>query len=227
MRSGVIDIIIAVFNGEQFIEEAIASVQAQSWENFNIIIADDGSSDRTNEIVSKLQLTDKRISLLTLPHRGVSASLNAAIRFSTAEYIAFLDADDLWHEEKLERQMATLRANSVDICFCLIQEFQTEGQVKLQSHRARPEPLKGYSKIAFLGRRNLFDFYGLFDENVSIGDFVDWFSRIVRAERPVIMINEVLAYRRVHQNNTTRTVPKTAFLKLIKSHLDEKRKDSE
>jgi glycosyltransferase involved in cell wall biosynthesis len=224
MKRAMIDVIIAVYNGEKYIEEAIASVQNQSLADIHIIVADDGSTDQTRSVVLELSKEDDRISLLELPHRGVAATLNAAIAYSSAAYIAFLDADDLWREEKLEKQMQALQTNSGEICFCLLQEFESLNQDEQQTHRARLKPLKGYSKTAFLGKRDLFERFGLFDDTVAIGDFVDWFSRTVRAKLPVIMLEEVLALRRVHQNNTTRTAPKTAFLSLLKTHLDEQRK---
>ncbi len=218
-----IDVIIAVYNGEKYIEEAIVSVQKQSWENVNIIVADDGSTDGTLSIIKFLSESDNRIKILRLEHKGVSATLNAAINFSTAPYVAFLDADDLWHEEKLKKQMHSLEQNEVDICFCLLEEFEDSNDGELRTHRKRLDPMKGYSKTAFLGKRSIFETFGLFDEHIAIGDFVEWYSRIIRAEMPIFMLEEVLTFRRIHQSNTTRFVDKNAFLSLIKTHLNEKR----
>lgn len=221
-----IDVIVAVYNGEKYIKNTIASIQAQSLQNISIIIADDGSTDDTLAIVSVLSKTDSRIKVLSCPHRGVSATLNTAIRSSTAPYISFLDADDLWHEKKLEKQMHALSKNTEKICFCLVQEFESLDEVEIRTHSARSEPMKGYSKTAFLGERSVFSTFGLFDESVAIGDFVDWYAKLVRAEEPIIMLEEVLTFRRIHQHNTTRSASKSDFLKLIKTHLDEKRKNT-
>jgi glycosyltransferase involved in cell wall biosynthesis len=227
MNTPYIDVIIAVYNGEKYIKEAIASVQDQSWKNVNIIVADDGSTDQTLSIISALSRSDNRIKVQSYLHKGVSATLNAALQSSTNPYIAFLDADDLWHKDKLKEQMHILMESNARICFCLMQEFETFEQGAMRSHSARLEPLKGYSKIAFLGERSLFDTFGVFNENIAIGDFVEWYSRVVRAEEPIEMLEQVLAYRRVHQNNVMRDAPKGAFLKLLKTHLDEKRKSVE
>ncbi|MGJ7032968.1 glycosyltransferase family 2 protein [Niabella hirudinis] len=224
MSAPLIDVIIAVYNGRQFIGEAIASVQAQTWKELRIIVADDGSEDQTTAIVESLMLDDHRIELLKYPHRGVSATLNAAIEYGSAPFIAFLDADDLWEAEKLEKQMKALRTGTAEVCFCLIREFESLAKERAGTQQARSGPLKGYSKIAFLGKRKLFETYGGFDQQVRIGDFVEWFSRIIRAGLEQIMLEEVLAYRRVHDHNTTLGVDKSAFLGLIKAHLDEKRK---
>ncbi|KAA0993492.1 glycosyltransferase family 2 protein [Dyadobacter aurulentus] len=226
MKSSQIDVIIAVYNGEKFIEDAIVSARNQTWKDLNIIVADDGSTDETVNIVTALAKSDDRIILLTRPHQGVSATLNAAIQYSSAKYVAFLDADDLWDVTKLAVQMEALANSEHEVCFCMVQEFDTLPENSTQSYRARPEPMKGFSKISFLGKRSIFTRFGLFDESVAIGDFVDWFSRVVRAEVSVIILDQVLAFRRIHENNTTRNISKNVFLKLLKTHLDAKRKDS-
>lgn len=226
MKSSEIDVIIAVYNGEKFIEEAIASVQNQTWKDLNIIVADDGSTDQTANIVTALSESDSRISLLARSHQGVSATLNAAIKHSSARYIAFLDADDVWDITKLAVQMEALANSENEVCFCMIREFETLPENSSQSYRARKEPLKGFSKTAFLGKRSVFTRFGLFDETVAIGDFVDWFSRVVRAGVSVIMLDQVLTFRRIHENNTTRNISKNVFLKLLKTHLDAKREHS-
>ncbi len=223
MNSTTIDVIIAVYNGEKYIKEAITSVQAQSWQNLNIIIADDGSTDNTVAIISALSKTDQRIHLITRSHHGVSATLNAAISYSTAPYIAFLDADDLWNEDKLKKQMEALSKSKERICFCLMKEFETFDEGAQRTHTARLESIKGFSKITFLAKRTVFESYSLFDEKVAIGDFVAWYSQVVRAEENVIMLDEVLAFRRIHDSNTTRFVAKNDFLSVLKGHLDKKR----
>lgn len=226
MKSSEIDVIIAVYNGEKFIEEAIVSVQNQTWKDLNIIVVDDGSTDETLNIVTALSKSDNRISILARSHHGVSATLNAAIKYSSARYIAFLDADDLWDVNKLTIQMNALANSENEVCFCMIREFETLPENASQTYRARTEPLKGFSKTTFLGDRSIFTRFGLFDETVAIGDFVDWFSRVVRAEVSFIMLDQILAFRRIHENNTTRNISKNVFLKLLKTHLDAKREHS-
>ncbi len=222
-----IDVIIAVFNGEKYIEQAILSVQNQTYKHLNIIVADDGSTDKTTEIVAQLCQKDQRIRLLKLEHRGVSATLNTSIQSSSAPYISFLDADDLWHESKLEKQLKVLEDKALQVCFCLVQEFESLNPLLKKTHQSRIEALKGFSKSAILADRRVFDKFGLFDEKIEIGDFVEWYSRLVRAETPFYMIDEVLTFRRIHDNNTTKTSSKTLFLSILKSHLDERRKKSE
>lgn len=218
-----IDVVIAVYNGAMFIEEAVQSVQNQTKEVCKIILVDDGSTDNTLEVLFHLQSNDKRIEVVACPHRGVSATLNEGIKLATAPWIAFLDADDVWHESKIEKQLEVLHGTPVSICFTLMQEFDNVLENIVSRHAARIDPLKGYSKTSFLGKRRLFEQYGMFNEAVAIGDFIDWYSRIVRANEQIIMVDEVLAYRRIHQNNSTSGISKNDYLKLLKIHLDEKR----
>jgi len=225
MNGPLIDIIIPVYNGAAFIGEAIASIQAQTFKNFKVMIVDDGSNDDTVEIVLNLAKTDRSISLIKQEHRGVQAALNKGISGSIAQYIAFLDADDLWHPRKLEKQLAYITTNKTEFCFCLMQEFEDKSTLsEITKHKARTGPMKGFHKSAFLANRKVFDKYGLFDETVGIGDFVEWYSRVIRTQNSVGMIEEALAYRRIHDTNTMLKADKNSFLNILKKHLDESRK---
>ena len=224
MNEQLIDVIIAVYNGEKFIKEAITSVQQQSWENLSLIIVNDGSTDDTAALVLNMQKEDTRIVLLQQEHLGVSSALNKGIEGSTADYIAFLDADDLWHKDKLQKQMRFMNANAGDVCFCFLEEFETLEDIVGPAHRARPLPMKGISKTAMLIHKNAFKKYGYFNKDVHIGDFIEWYSRLVRDKKDILMLEEVLVYRRVHTNNTTHSVDKNSYVKLIKDHLDKMRK---
>ncbi|MGC9526203.1 MAG: glycosyltransferase [Limnospira sp.] len=102
-----ISIIIPVYNGEKTIRETIASVLNQTLTDFELLIIDDGSTDSTSAIASSF--TDPRIKLLSYPNAGLAASRNRGIRESQAEYISFIDADDLWTPDKLESQYQALR----------------------------------------------------------------------------------------------------------------------
>jgi glycosyltransferase involved in cell wall biosynthesis len=105
--------IIIVLNGERFIGEAIASVVAQSYADWELLVVDDGSSDGTIPIVEDVARSDPRIRLLHHPDRGnhgMSATRNVGIAAAQGEFIGFLDADDVWLAEKLEQQVAILDA---------------------------------------------------------------------------------------------------------------------
>lgn len=104
-----ISVVIPVYNGEKTIRETIESVLNQTFSDFELIVINDGSQDSTLEIVSTIQ--DPRIKVFSYPNAGLSASRNRGIQLASGEYIALIDADDLWTPDKLEAQLTALQAN--------------------------------------------------------------------------------------------------------------------
>jgi glycosyltransferase involved in cell wall biosynthesis len=104
-----ISVVIPVYNGEKTIRETLESVLNQTVTDFEIIVINDGSSDATVEIVSSIQ--DPRLKVFSYPNAGQAASRNRGFSHSTGEFIAFLDADDLWTPNKLESQLKALQDN--------------------------------------------------------------------------------------------------------------------
>ncbi len=104
-----ISVIIPAHNARAFIADTLASAQAQTYENLEIIVVDDGSTDDTATIVEAIAARDLRIRLLHQQNQGVASARNFAIRESRSTLIAPLDADDLWHPEKIARQYSAMR----------------------------------------------------------------------------------------------------------------------
>ena len=103
----IISVIIPVYNGAKTIKETIESVLVQTWQDFEIIVIDDGSTDSTLEVIKSIP--DSRIKLFSYENTGPSASRNRGISHAAGEFIAFLDADDLWKPDKLEAQLKALQ----------------------------------------------------------------------------------------------------------------------
>ena len=104
-----ISVVIPVYNGEKTIAETIESVLNQSFSDFELIVINDGSQDSTLDILASIQ--DPRIKIFSYPNAGLSASRNRGISQASGEFIAFLDADDLWTPDKLEAQLTALQEN--------------------------------------------------------------------------------------------------------------------
>ena len=97
-----VSIITPTFNSERFIAETILSVQAQTYQDWEMLIVDDGSTDKTLEIISSFQENDSRIKIFkNETNRGSAYSRNIALQNAKGKWIAFLDSDDIWHPEKL------------------------------------------------------------------------------------------------------------------------------
>lgn len=100
-----------VWNGEHYLAEAIRSIIEQTFRDFEFIILDDGSSDRTPEILAEFASLDPRIRIITLDHEGIVIALNRGVEESRAAWIARMDADDVSHPERLARQWAAIERN--------------------------------------------------------------------------------------------------------------------
>ena len=97
--------IVPAYNAEAFIERTLKSVLCQTYKNLEVLVVDDGSTDKTFEIVQSIAQKDSRVTLIRQKNAGVAAARNLAIEKSTGEYIAPVDADDIWYPEKIEKQV--------------------------------------------------------------------------------------------------------------------------
>lgn len=104
-----ITVVIPAYNGERTIRETIKSLQQQTFQDFELIVINDGSTDRTVEVVESIN--DNRIKVFSYENRGLSTARNCGITRASAEFITFIDADDLWTSDKLELQLAALKKN--------------------------------------------------------------------------------------------------------------------
>ena len=100
-----VSVVIPAYNAEMFLEKTLDSVLAQTYKNIEVLVVDDGSQDRTAEIVEGVAQRDNRVILLRQSNAGVAAARNLAIEKSSGEYIAPIDADDIWYPQKLEKQV--------------------------------------------------------------------------------------------------------------------------
>src|SRR5215470_16102183 len=103
-----VSVLIPTFNYGRFLRECLVSVFSQTVANLEIIVIDDGSTDETSEALSSL--SDPRVKVLKIPHGGIASARNRALREASGEFIAFLDADDRWRPDKLEKQLSVLRS---------------------------------------------------------------------------------------------------------------------
>lgn len=103
----IISVVIPVYNGEKTLKETIDSVLNQTFDDFELIVINDGSTDKTLEIISNIK--DERLKVFSYPNAGLSASRNRGISLARGEYVSFIDADDLWTPDKLELQLKALQ----------------------------------------------------------------------------------------------------------------------
>ncbi len=109
-----ISVIMPVYNGEKYIYEAIGSILAQTERDFELIIADDGSTDQTEKIVGSFD--DQRINYLKRPHQGLVETLNFALGQASSRYIARMDADDVAYTDRFSKQLKYMQDNKLVLC---------------------------------------------------------------------------------------------------------------
>lgn len=222
-----ISCIIPVYNGERFIEEAIGSILAQTCQPDEIIVIDDGSTDDTGGKVSRY---NHRLTYVYQPNAGPAAARNRGLELAHGDYIAFLDADDLWHPEKLEQQLERFECRpETDISITHVQNFiknpQT-GERLPHCEKGRPLNLPGYITQTLLARTEVFRRVGIFDTSFRLSDATEWFLRAEQSNVVVDLISDVLVYRRLHEHNISQanlSVSHDEHLKLIKQSLHQRR----
>ncbi len=106
-----VSVLMPVCNGEPYVSEAIDSILAQTYDEFELLVLDDGSTDRSPEILRSYEVRDRRVRVITRENRGIVPSLNEMIALSGGEYIARMDADDISHPTRFEKQVAYLAAH--------------------------------------------------------------------------------------------------------------------
>ena len=117
MTDSLVSIITPCYNGEKYIAQTIRSVLEQTYENWEMLIVDDGSSDGSADIIRSFSEADPRIRLLQQENTGSAAARNAGIRAARGRYLALLDADDLWEPEFLSRQLEFMASHNA-LCVC-------------------------------------------------------------------------------------------------------------
>jgi glycosyltransferase involved in cell wall biosynthesis len=182
-----ISVIIPTYNAIKTVLDTIASVQAQSYRDIEILVINDGSTDNLLGCLAPT-VKDARVKIYSYPNGGLSVARNRGIARSTGEYIAFIDADDLWTPDKLERQLQALEANpSAGLAYSWTYFMEEDGQ---RYHTDRPiwfegDVLKDLILWNFLChgsnpliRRSVIDAVGEFDPTLPAAEDWDYWLRI-------------------------------------------------
>jgi glycosyltransferase involved in cell wall biosynthesis len=207
-----ISVCTTTWNAARFLPETLASVLAQTFTDFEVIIVDDGSTDRTPEVIAPY-LADQRMRYYRYEHMGPGAARNLALRLARASLIAFLDADDLWLPHKLERQLELLRSDpGLGVVYTrrlLIDELGRE----LQYHQPplyRGEVMAELFRNNFvcfssaLVRRAVFGKVGIFDEDLPLAVDYDFWLRVASAYRFDYVDEPLVKYRTGHSSLSSR-----------------------
>ena len=223
--SHLVSVMIGVYNAELYIAEAIESVLAQSYEPIELIVVDDGSDDETAAVIKGF---GDAARYEYQPRGGNGAARNRAVELARGAHFAFLDADDRFVPNKIERQMHVLRDDpGVDAVFGHVREFISPELATDEAARLR-RPADNAPWTApnlMLIRRESFLRVGPFSTALRVGVTVDWYARALEAELRTHVLPEVVLERRLHaQNNGLRErESRGQYLYVLKASLDRRR----
>jgi glycosyltransferase involved in cell wall biosynthesis len=206
-----ISVIVPVYNGERYLRESIESVLSQSYRDFELIVVDDGSSDKTREVIS--QYEGKYSYFKAVYHsenKGVSAAKNSGIAVSTGEFLVFAAADDIQEQERLEVSIKALEENpDLDMVFIDCQMIDSEGNF-LNRRKGYPAGMTSKNAIIYQLKRNHL-WSGLvmlrntpdirFDETIPNAVDYELFLRMLLKGATLRIIGLPLLRYRVHENN--------------------------
>jgi glycosyltransferase involved in cell wall biosynthesis len=222
-----VSVVIPAYKSRQFIAEAVDSVLAQTFKDFDVVVVDDGCPEGTGRFVAE-RYTSGQVRVLFQENRGPGAARNAGILGSSGAWVAFLDADDAWMPEKLEQQLA-LAAAHPEYGLISSSYYKSEGGKFFERRRrgksgwVYPEVfMKNYIRTStVMIRRDCFDRVGLFDASLPLTQDYDLWLRMARAY-PVGYVNRALATYRHHPGGISRKVLKSReyFLKILERNYD-------
>lgn len=214
-----ISVIIPTYNNATFLRESIDSVALQQYDNLELIIVDDGSSDNTQQVIESCNVP---LFYYQCEHLGASAARNFGVQKATGEYLAFLDADDLWPREKLNKQLACLLSSEFEAVFTGLSQFidPSAAQLKLKKEDTKITP--GVCASTLLMRHEKFLEVGYF-KTFALGEFIEWF---MRAKLHYEVLYDLVTLRRIHENNTSlhHKFNKKEYLSALYEGLKNKRK---
>lgn len=220
-----IDVIIPCFNAKKYLLEAVESIKRQTMPVNKIIIVDDGSTDGSYEFACNI----KGVTCFKQKNSGAGTARNLGLRNSDAEYIYFLDADDIAEAYAIEYLYKAIRSdNHLNAVFGRSIEFISK-ELSIQekaSKKIYDEPRLGILPGCALIKKSTFDKIGYFDERLKTGETVAWLAKFKDSGLKSVNIDDVVLKRRIHMTNTgivNKEQEKKDYLTIIRQRLQQRK----
>lgn len=224
MEKPLVSVVVPVYNGERYLGEALKSIFAQDYRPLEVIVVDDGSTDTSASIARSFE----EINYFYQQNQGPSAARNAGIAAASGEFIAFLDADDVWLPNKLSIQVKYLMDHP-EVGFVLARQRMIieEGVEKPPWYRKDifEEDNVCFGPSATVARRSAFREVGSYDPDYRYGEIAQWLTRAKDAGILKAVIPETLIISRVHGRNQTYHLDemRSNILRALKASIDRQR----
>jgi glycosyltransferase involved in cell wall biosynthesis len=216
MNNPLVSVIMPAYNAEKYITDSINSVIAQTYTEWEIIVIDDGSTDNTSSVVKKITEKDNRVKYIYQENGRQGKARNNGIRHSQGEYIAFLDADDLWVPEKVRIQVELLQTKKMDLVFSDSYIFEDKPEITTKLNII-PGSFQGekdfshflsYNRIPILTvmttRKSVEQVEGFSEENeIQNAEDLNLWLKLLLAGNTFLGIDMPLTYYRIHSSSST------------------------
>ena len=219
-RTPLVSVVVTAYNSAQYICDTLNSVYAQTYKNFEVIVADDGSTDQTRHLVTE---RFPKVRYVYKPNGGQPTARNLGINNANGALIAFVDSDDLWLPTKLEKQVSVFQDNNSAMwCYCDCQNIEESPEIPGNRFSQDSKPYSGevlehlflhnfIPSPTIIIRREVFDIIGLWDETVQRAEDWNMWLRIA-AQYPIHYVDQVLALYRRHAGSKRATTTLDTYL---------------
>jgi glycosyltransferase involved in cell wall biosynthesis len=227
MKDQLVSVIIPVYNHDRYLGEAIECVLTQTHKNVEIIVVDDESTDTSGDVAKSF--ADKGVRYFRQAHAGIGPARNTGVEKANGDFLAFLDADDRWPEEKLELQLRAFESDpALEMVFGQALQLQNgpawEAGVK-NRNLIVDGVVPGMVAGTMLIKRDAFLRVGNFPGGIKVGEFIDWYGRAGQLNVRSLVLPELLLWRRIHDSNTgvRERQSVTDYARVLKATLDRRR----
>lgn len=217
MNNELVSIIMPAYNAEKYIEEAIESVIEQTYETWELIVVDDASTDGTVAVVQECATKDSRINLIRLSKNGgVANARNVAIENAKGRFLAFLDSDDLWVRQKLEKQIRFMQKNDYVFTYHAYASFEND----IKKCKVRKVPLKVDYNVYLRGNSTGSCLTTIVDRNIIKNicmpnekheDYICWLNILKEYDITAYGMQECLGYYRIGKKSVSSNKLKSAW----------------
>ena len=226
-ESPLISVIIPVYNYERYLGEAIESVLNQTYQHLEVIVVDDGSTDQSAEVAESF--AGSGVRYCPQAHAGIGPARNKGVELAQGEFLAFLDSDDRWPLEKLERQLRAFETDpALEMVFGQALQLQNgpEWEAAVSDYQvAVGGMVPGMVPGTMLIKRDAFLRVGQFQGGWKVGEFIDWYARAVELQIRSVVLPELLLWRRIHDSNqgVRERQSVSDYARVLKAKLDRRR----
>jgi glycosyltransferase involved in cell wall biosynthesis len=222
-----VSVIIPVYNYDRYLGEAIESVLGQTQQHLEVIVVDDGSTDRSGEVAKNF--AERGVQYCHQVHAGIGPARNTGVELAQGEYLAFLDADDRWPLAKIERQLNAFDTDpALEMVFGQALQLQNgpEWEAAVKDYKPSvPGMVPGMVPGTMLIKRDAFFRVGLFKGDLKVGEFIDWYARAVELKVRSLLMPDLFLWRRIHGSNqgVRERQSVSDYARVLKAKLDRQR----